>query len=142
MEEDQAIPKHLEKGFCLKVGKYSLRGVIDRVDDVGNGKIEIIDYQTGRPKDQGKLSLEDKEQLLIYQLAARAVLKEEPKALTFYYVDSGTKASFLGSDEDLEKLKAKVAKTAEGIREGRFEPKPSVMCKFCDYKNICEYRQA
>ena len=134
-----AVPKYLEKGFHLKVGEYSLRGVIDRVDAAAGGKIEIVDYKTGRAKE--KLTLDDKEQLLIYQLAATQVLKEEPEKLTFYYLDSGTKASFLGTDAELDKLAKKVAKTAEGIRGGQFDPKPSIMCKFCDYRNICEYRK-
>lgn len=138
LPDDQLVPKYLEKEFCLKIGDYSLRGVIDRIDE-DDKTIEIIDYKTGGTKE--KLNLEDKEQLLIYQLAAIQVLKERPKKLTFYYLDSGTRISFLGSDKELDQIKKKILKTIDGIRQEKFDPKPSVMCKFCDYKNICEYRK-
>ena len=69
-KHDGAWPatKYLERGFTLKVGPYSLKGKIDRVDE-RDGGLEIIDYKTGNvPK---RASDMDKDQLLIYQLAVK-----------------------------------------------------------------------
>src|SRR3989344_4211456 len=85
------VPDALEKAFHLKIGEYTLKGVIDRIDKLPTGKIEIIDYKTGRPKEDGKISPEDKEQLYIYQIAILDVLKAEPEILSYYYFSNNTK---------------------------------------------------
>jgi DNA helicase-2/ATP-dependent DNA helicase PcrA len=130
--------KYLEKGFNLRVGECTMRGVIDRVDEVPGG-IEIVDYKTGSvPKDKKYL---DKDQLLIYQAAAREVLGEKPVLLSYYYLDENKKMSFLGTDEELGGIKEKIAATIEEIKKSEFPPKPSLFtCKNCDFKDICEHR--
>lgn len=130
--------KYLEKGFNLRVGECTMRGVIDRVDEVPGG-IEIVDYKTGSvPKDEKYL---DKDQLLIYQAAAGEVLGEKPVLLSYYYLDENKKMSFLGTDEELGEIKEKIAATIEEIKKSEFPPKPSLFtCKNCDFKDICEHR--
>lgn len=133
----------LEKGFNIKLNidkeYFTIRGNIDRVDDE-DGKIKIIDYKTGKPKD--KLSFEEKEQLFIYQLAAQEVFSQEIKSLAFYYLDNNSEVEFLGTDADLEKTRDKVIKTIQNIKKGEFPPKPGPLCKFCDFKDICEFKKA
>jgi RecB family exonuclease len=131
----------LEKGFNWKItdGKsnYILRGVIDRIDNVDGG-IKLVDYKTGAPKE--KLSFEEKEQLLIYQLAVGELFKEPVAGLVFYYLDNNSEVEFLGTGAELEKIKTKIIKTIEQIKSGQFEPKPSKLCAWCDFKEICEFR--
>ncbi|MDD5294843.1 MAG: PD-(D/E)XK nuclease family protein, partial [Patescibacteria group bacterium] len=132
----------LEKGFNtkVKVGDelYTVRGVMDRIDEA-NGKIKIIDYKTGGPKE--KLIFEEKYQLLIYQLAAEELFRQEIDSLAFYYLDNNTEVKFLGSQDELEKTKEKIVSTIAEIKKGEFPPKPSALCKFCDFYNICEFRK-
>ena len=130
----------MEQGFHLKFGTYSLNGKIDRMDEISPGILEIIDYKTGTPKNTEKLSAEDKEQLLIYQMAVKQMFQEKAARLTFYYLDSGETLSFLGTEKDLTRLEEKIFATIARIQENNFIPRPSPMCKFCDFKNICEYR--
>lgn len=133
----------LEKGFNLKINSggenYTVRGVIDRVD-IEAGKLKIIDYKTGQPKT--KLTFEEKEQLLIYQIAAKDFFKEEVASVAFYYLDNNTEVEFLGTDEELGKIKAKIVETIGGIKQGEFPAKPSPLCKYCDFFDICEFRQS
>jgi len=142
-EKNMPVPKYLERPFNLKVEadgeEYTIRGVIDRVD-VLNGGIEIIDYKTGQGKTKKTFKAEDKDQLLIYQLAAQQVLEEKVEALSFYYIEPGNKISFLGTEEELEKLQKKIIKIIKEIKKGEFPPKPSQLCKWCDFRNICEHR--
>jgi len=137
----------LEKGFNFRVadGKnsYVVRGVVDRIDQIGGGPpaqagLKLVDYKTGKPKD--KLAFEAKEQLLIYQLAIRELFKEEVKTLAFYYLDNNSEVEFIGSAKDLEKIKVKIINTINEIKQGRFGPKPGALCAWCDFKEICEYR--
>jgi len=139
---DQILPKYLEQGFHLHIGEYTLRGKIDRADEVEPGKLEIIDYKTGKPKDPQKLSLEDKEQLLIYQIAVTEVLGEQPRLLSYWYLDDNSKVSFLGTGEEVAALKEKIVATVAAIQKSDFAATPSpYICKNCDFKEICEYRQ-
>jgi DNA helicase-2/ATP-dependent DNA helicase PcrA len=130
--------KFLEKGFNLKVGDYTVRGVIDRVDEVPGG-VEIVDYKTGSvPKDEKYL---DKDQLLIYQLAASEVFGEKPALLSYYYLDANQKMSFIGTQEEIGEIKKKIIETVEEIKKSDFSPKPSLFsCRNCDFKDICEHR--
>lgn len=146
LPEPIIIPKFLEKGFNVKIGEHTIKGVIDRVDKLDDGTIELLDYKTGRPKEEDKLSLDDKEQLLIYQIAAINVLNEKVSKLTFYYLDNNTSVSFLGEDDDLEKIKQKVVETIEQIKNLEFIDDSKIAtpslhkCKFCDFKDVCEYK--
>jgi DNA helicase-2/ATP-dependent DNA helicase PcrA len=133
---DQALA--LEMPFNLKIGGYTLNGRIDRIDETKGG-VGIVDYKTGAAKE--KLDADDKEQLLIYQIAAEEVLKLKPEALTYYYVNEYKKASFLGSDKDKQALKEKIVQEIEEIKKSDFGPKPGWQCSYCDFKEICEYAQ-
>lgn len=126
----------LEKKFNLKIGGYDLVGKIDRVDEVKGG-VEIIDYKTGKVKE--KLKKEDKKQLLIYQIAAQEVFDLNVKKLTFYYLDENKKVSFLGSDQEVKEEKENIIQEIEEIEKKKFGENPGWHCKFCDFKNICEY---
>jgi DNA helicase-2/ATP-dependent DNA helicase PcrA len=125
----------LEMPFNLKIGEYTLYGVVDRIDDMGDG-VAIIDYKTGHSKD--KLDLNDKEQLLIYQIAAEEVLKISPKELIYYYLNDNKKKSFLGTEKEKEKLKEKILAEIEEIKTSDFKPTPGWQCAFCDFKDICD----
>jgi DNA helicase-2/ATP-dependent DNA helicase PcrA len=128
----------LELPFNLKIEGNTLYGVIDRVDQKKEGVV-IIDYKTGKSKD--KLTPEDKEQLLIYQIAAEEIFKLKPNELIYEYLNDGTKASFLGSDKEKEGLKEKIGLQIAKIKESDFEPTPGWQCGFCDFKDICNLAQ-
>jgi len=128
----------LERGFSIKINGNTLVGKIDRIDDFGDG-VEIFDYKTGEAKE--KLDFEDKEQLLIYQIAAEEVFKLNPKKLTFYYLSDNKKISFLGTEKEINNLKEKIIETIEQIKNSEFEPTPGWQCQFCDFKDICDFAQ-
>lgn len=142
-ENNWRVPVALESAFKIKVGDYTLRGRIDRIDQLPEGTLEIIDYKTGESKD--KLTAEDKEQLLIYQIAAETNPQYRHlgrvEKLTFFYVNDSIQMSFLGKDKELEKLSEKLHATITAIHSGNFTATPSpYSCAHCDFKDICEFR--
>lgn len=142
-EKNWTIPLTLEGWFKIKVGEYFVQGRIDRVDQLKDGTLEIIDYKTGKSKE--KVEGEDKDQLLIYQIAIEQLPEYKnignPSRLTYYYLNDDIKLSFLGEDKELEKLKEKLINNIDDIHNGNFNPNPNQhKCKFCDFKDICEYR--
>ena len=46
----------------------------------------------------------DKEQLLIYQMAAEQALGMKVNNLQFYYLDNNNEINFLGSEEEIAKI--------------------------------------
>ena len=137
------VPLFLESGFTIKVGSYTIRGKIDRIDQLPDGTLEIIDYKTGKSKE--KLIGKDKEQLLLYQVAAQALPQYrhvgDTTKLTFYYLNDEVRTSFVGKQKDLARLEEKIVKTLDRIHEQDFAATPSQqVCSRCDFRDICDYR--
>lgn len=129
----------LEKKFSFKIGSDIIKGTIDRVDRLEDGSLEIIDYKTGNTKES--LTYQEKRQLILYQLFLEEYLQERVTKLSYYYLESGTKLSFEASLKDKEKLKEQILSEIKAIYSRDFSPKPSPLCKFCDFANICEFKQ-
>jgi len=136
--KDKPAVQSLEQDFNAKISGITMKGKIDRIDKIEGG-VEIIDYKTGKSKEE--LRSEDKIQLLLYQIAARDVLGLKPKKLTYYYLDDNKELSFIGEEKDLVKLEDNIAKAIAKIKGSNFEATPNLhVCKYCDYKDICEYK--
>jgi len=135
-------PLYLEQEFTLKFGEDSFRGVIDRIDDLGDGKVEILDYKTGSSPKNDKLTFNHKEQLLIYHLASKDILNINPQKLKLYYIIDNKNFEFEATDKDIIKIKDKIQDTIAKIKNGDFKATPEVnACKYCDFRNICEFKK-
>lgn len=137
--QTNGVPKifALEKGFNFKIENYTIKGVIDRIDQTKEGLI-LLDYKTGSSKNEKTV---EKDQLLLYQLAGREVLESPINQLVFYYLNDNTQVSFLGSEEELTSHKTKIFKLIKDIESEDFQAKPEKnKCKYCDFYSICQYR--
>ncbi|MBN1162860.1 UvrD-helicase domain-containing protein [Patescibacteria group bacterium] len=128
-------PIELEKSFKLNIDGIKFYGRIDRIDKLPGAGVEIIDYKTGSAKTQKEVDMDD--QVAFYAIAAKEALNLEPKKLTYYFVQQDQKISTTRSPEQLQKEKQKAKSTIEKIKSGNFEATPGMICKWCDYKDIC-----
>lgn len=117
----------LEKSFKIDINNYNITGRIDRID-----RDELIDYKTGTPKE--KLDKDDKLQLLIYQIASQEVFGIVPEKLTYYYLNNGSKVSFLGDNNDIINAKQEILKIIEEINKREFICKCG-KCKYYEASN-------
>jgi len=138
--DPKVIPKDLEQPFVIKVShKLKIGGRIDRVDEK-KGELEIIDYKTGKVMEQK--NIDQSLQMTVYALAAadKGIYGKKPEkvVLTFYFLDTGEKKSTKRTTGQLEEAKKELVEKAKEVEESGFEPKPSNMCEFCDFKLLCE----
>lgn len=128
-----AVPAYLEQPFSVAVDGWSLRGVIDRIDRTADGW-RIIDYKSGRPQARRRRDL----QVALYALGATTSMKLAPLELEVVYLASG-EVVIVDQVEALMKSAAdEGAEVAEGIRAGRFEPRPERRrCRLCPYRLAC-----
>jgi DNA helicase-2/ATP-dependent DNA helicase PcrA len=132
----ESEPAWFERSFSFKLGPHLLRGRVDRVDRLPDGRYELIDYKTGKPKTATELSQDV--QLSLYQMGARKSWQVETAAQSYYYVLANEKVPVEHSEEELERVRETVAEIADGILSQEFEPRPSYeLCSFCDYRIIC-----
>jgi DNA helicase-2/ATP-dependent DNA helicase PcrA len=139
-EEIDSNPILLEKWFKYKIEDIIVTGSIDRVDKVGEEDgytiVDLIDYKTGKIK-------EDKEvqknlQLAIYTVVAEELLGFKVRYAGLYFIEHNKRIDIVVSDELKNEAKVKIIDSVKNIRSGNYDPNPGFMCKFCDYKNICE----
>ena len=129
----------VEQSFNVKLGDYTLFGYIDRIDELPNGNLAIVDYKTGQAKKD--LSTEDKEQLIIYQMAIEEprLFNRKVEKLIYYYLEDGKTQEFVGTQKDKQKLEKSLLERIEKIKNSDFPPKPSQLCKYCDFNKICDF---
>ncbi|PIT89759.1 hypothetical protein COU23_02180 [Candidatus Kuenenbacteria bacterium CG10_big_fil_rev_8_21_14_0_10_36_11] len=127
----------LEKSFNFKLNNYTIKGVIDRIDQKQSGLI-LLDYKTGSAKTE---KTAEKDQLLIYQMATEKTFSEPVIKLSFYYLNDNSQISFLGTPEELLKMQEKILMLIKKICADDFIATPEKnKCQYCDFRNICQYR--
>jgi DNA helicase II / ATP-dependent DNA helicase PcrA len=130
---------YLEKNFSFRLDNDIIKGTIDRIDKLADNSIKVIDYKTG--KSHEKLSFKDKRQLIIYQLFLERSLNFSVSSLNYYYLIDGTWQSFFATDKEKEKVELELREQISAIKKRQFKAKPSKLCNYCDFKEICPWRE-
>ncbi len=129
-----------EKTFELPMeNNVVLTGRMDQVNRLGPGEEEIVDYKTGKPRNEDKAKKDV--QLSVYALAAREVFDWNPARLTLYFLQNNQAVSATRDEKKLNKVRSEIQEAAADIRAGEFPAKPGFACKFCDYEPICPARE-
>jgi len=134
-EKQLKAPLYVEEPFEVDLGPHKVVGKIDRVDDLGGGDVEVIDFKTGSPKD--KKFVQKSLQLSIYALAVPKAFNSRPRVLSLYFLESNEKVSTSRSEEELKATEREILEIAEKIQSYSFEPTPGWICQFCDYAWLC-----
>lgn len=136
----EAAPLFLERSFTVDMDGWELRGVIDRVDEIGEGEDRswrIMDYKTGKPLPASRLRRDL--QLALYALGAEAGLGLSPVQLEIIYLRDGHGVTLEASPDLLEGARGVGGDVAEGVRMGWFDPRPERRrCSLCSYRLTCE----
>lgn len=140
-------PLSVETKSTLDIDGLSLISILDRMDYLGDGKIKILDYKTGKTVQR------EPDQLYMYQKVVenspviKAIVQaKDPSVktvqvgeLSFYHLPTLTELKFeRAPDKEIFEFWQGVLQIADKIRAGQFSPTPGEnQCRWCDYRNIC-----
>jgi RecB family exonuclease len=145
---------HREEGeFALELAedfRLSMRGFVDRIDEVGPHRYKIIDYKTGQPKyyDEGSFFAGGTQiQHALYALAVEQWLRRtgaDPEARVTEAAYAFPTERGLGEEVSRpqegrrDETVALLRRTLEAIRSGVFPPtdRPE-LCRRCEYSAVC-----
>lgn len=139
LEQLFVLPLDLRRGERrLKIG-----GKIDRVDSLGEGKIEIIDYKTGANIPTQK-QIDHDLQLTIYALAANKIIEKplnktpQDVTLSLYYFDNQKKVSTRRTLVQLREATKEIYEWREKIEKSDFQCSGHFFCENCEYSLMCK----
>lgn len=139
LKNGMPLVKGVETAFNFNLQKdIMVRGFLDRVDILKDGKFHIVDYKTTK-----NTKYLEPFQLLIYGLwlkneyphikdfkASYVLLKHKSKLKSYDF-----------NNEDIEKCKKKIIKYAYNINtsitKDIWNPVPGPLCNWCDFQKIC-----
>ena len=138
------LPVALEQPFTVPIGKdLKIGGRVDRVDDLGDGEIEIIDYKTGATIPSQR-DVDKNLQLSFYALAATKIPTSpfgktpDKVKLSLYYLDEQEKISTTRTAKQLEDAVAEIFKVRDEIEKSNFKCSGHMFCQMgCEFSLFC-----
>ena len=129
---------YLEQPFVFKIDDLKIGGKFDRVDDLGDGVVEIIDYKTGANV-PSKRDIDINLQMTVYAMAAAETMQKsiEKIKLSFYYFDTASKVTTVRTKEQLEVAKKELLQIRDEIQKSNFQCSGSIICQNCEFKILC-----
>jgi ATP-dependent DNA helicase UvrD/PcrA len=130
---------HTEQSFEIRVGATTVVGRIDRIDRRPDGSVAVVDYKTGKAKDQE--DADESLQLSLYAIAAREKWGYEVSALIFHNLEENVPVITTRSEAQLLLARQRVESAAQGIADGIFKATTGMHCNFCAYRSLCPEKE-
>lgn len=145
-----APPFLVEYSTDVEVDGLRVRIIADKIEYKGGGKLELIDYKTGKDVKR------QPSQLYMYQKIAEIDprLKEKiaetyghkvtdvrVSGMLYYHVPTNKEYFFdRADDKEIGTFWERVLGVADSIKGAKYEPTPGDrQCAWCDYKNLCPH---
>jgi superfamily I DNA/RNA helicase/RecB family exonuclease len=130
---------HTEESFEIHIGPITVVGRIDRIDQRSDGTVAVVDYKTGKAKDQE--DADESLQLSLYAIAAKEKWGYKVGSLIFHNLAENVPVITTRAESDLLAARARVENAAKKIAEGIFKASPGIHCNFCAYRTLCPEKE-
>jgi DNA helicase-2/ATP-dependent DNA helicase PcrA len=128
-----------EQSFEIRLGETTIAGRIDRIDQRPDGSVAIVDYKTGKARDQE--DADESLQLSLYAIAAAEKWGYKVGALIFHNLEENVPVITTRTESQLIAARGRVEAAAQAIADGIFEAKPGIHCNFCAYRSLCPEKE-
>lgn len=110
-------------------------GIVDRVDELPNGELELIDYKSGRPREIGPTVTQ---QLAIYRHLIKQKLGAYPARISIHHLSANVAIAVDLEPPEWDAVLKRAASSARAIEaEQDFDPEVGAHCRWCDYNHRC-----
>ena len=130
----------LELNLSTEIDGVTVRGIIDRLDELDDGSLAVVDYKTGRaPRtEQSKSRLSG---VQMYALMCEAELGRRPSVVRLLYLRDRIVISAAPTDQAMRGTRQRALGVWSAIeracKEDDFRPNPSSLCRFCAFQAYC-----
>lgn len=131
----EGTPVMIEKKLTARYAEVPLLGIVDRVDRLPDGTLELIDYKSGRV---AAADASVRQQLAIYRFLIKEQLGEYPARVAIHHLAANTRMAVDLAPGEWSGLLEHAAQSAQAIeRDEDFEPHLGPACLRCDYNRRC-----
>lgn len=140
--EDPATLHDVELELWVEapLGKFHVRGYVDRLERMPDGGLVITDYKTGKAPRESDVSNKMR-QLEMYAYMVRALRGELPAKMRLMYLKDGVVLEQQPTEMSIKFLEKRTIALYEAIERacttGNFPPRRSGLCNFCNFKPWC-----
>jgi putative RecB family exonuclease len=133
-------PIGLELKLTAKIGKVTLRGIIDRLEIGADGEWVVTDYKTGsvpsEQKEQARLA-----GVHIYALLCEQMLGQRPARVQLLYLSKPEMIIARPSEQSITGVARRTGAIWTAIERAcavdDFRPSPGPLCGYCAFKPYC-----
>ncbi len=117
-----------EQAFTLPFAGGSVRGRIDAVFPLDDGRLELVDFKSGRP--EAREWLGDTLQLPLYGMAVAERFGCSPEELlyTYHFLRDGSEQTTAPTPDSKQQITQRVDTILHAIQRGQFIARPGCQC--------------
>lgn len=141
LEDPAAVePLHREYDMLEDLDGIVIRGILDRVDRDGDGRLVITDYKTGKAPPE-RFAQGSFFALKIYALLIRRIMGETPLEVRLLYLNGPTLYRHPVDDLTLDamdrQLRALWSRIQACLDQDSFPARPGRLCDWCSFRDRC-----
>ncbi|MGH8874939.1 MAG: RecB family exonuclease [Acidimicrobiia bacterium] len=139
-DPSRVSPLDRELDMCEDLDGIVIRGILDRIDELPDGRLVITDYKTGKaPPEQ--FALPAFFALKIYALLVRRRTGSTPVELRLLYLSGPTLYRIPVDDPQLDAMERQLRALWEAIERAierdQFPARPGRLCDWCAFQEVC-----